>query len=240
MTWRLALRGVIVSAALEHRGRVCPRQDGIDIGDTPVPIRTRAPEGGTRIPSGDSGGGIERHEPQSRGRLGHRPRSGSSTGKVVINELMTRGSKGATEEFIELYIPNSCAISLGGWKVPYKSKTGGGNAVLHTFAAGQSIAAGSYSCLVPLCSRATRTSRSPTEWPMRAGRPPRRHRQARRCPGLRRRHGAVRRRDRSSGAPTNGSVGRKSDGSTPTTTPRTARASTSPRRRREQVTRLPG
>jgi hypothetical protein len=70
--------------------------------------------------------------------------SGTCTRKVVINELQTRNASSASHEFIELYNPSSCAVPLGNWKIPYKSNTGGGNAVLFTFANGDSIAAGAY------------------------------------------------------------------------------------------------
>lgn len=141
MTWRLALRGVGVSAALSIAVACAQGEDGIDLGTGADP--DAGTEGGARLPTSDSGGGSSGTNPDPKDDGGTDPEPGC-TGKVVINELMPRGSKGATEEFIELYNPNSCAISLGGWKLPYRSNTGGGNAVLHTFAAGQSIAAGSY------------------------------------------------------------------------------------------------
>lgn len=45
---------------------------------------------------------------------------------------------------MELYNPNTCAISLGGWKLEYRSQSGSGNTVLYAFAAGESIAAKSF------------------------------------------------------------------------------------------------
>ncbi|MBN8966259.1 MAG: lamin tail domain-containing protein [Rhizobiales bacterium] len=74
----------------------------------------------------------------------------SFPGKVVINELMTTGPQGANDEFVELYNPNSCAISLAGWRLAYKPKAGSGGppadlgSVYYTFAAGDSIAAGAF------------------------------------------------------------------------------------------------
>lgn len=67
--------------------------------------------------------------------------SGACNGKVVINELAARNTASASAEFIELYNPSTCAVPLGNWKVAYKSSTGGGNGVLHTFAVGDSILA---------------------------------------------------------------------------------------------------
>lgn len=48
--------------------------------------------------------------------------SSGCTGKVVINELSTRGATQA-EIFVELYNPNACAIPLGGYRLSYRSKT---------------------------------------------------------------------------------------------------------------------
>ncbi len=142
MTWRLALRGVGVSAALSIAVACAQGEDGIDIGGAGVDSDAGT-EGGARLPTGDSGGGSSGTNPDPKDDGGKDPEPGC-TGKVVINELMTSGSGDATIEFIELYNPNSCAVSLGGWRLPYRSKTGGGSNVLHTFAAGQTIAAGSY------------------------------------------------------------------------------------------------
>jgi Lamin Tail Domain len=57
---------------------------------------------------------------------------------------MPEGPGGATDEFVELYNPNSCAVSLAGWKLAYKSSAGNGNAVLYTFKAGDEIQAETY------------------------------------------------------------------------------------------------
>lgn len=63
------------------------------------------------------------------------------TGKVVINELMTDGvGSAASEEFVELYNPNGCAISMTGWKIAYRAASGNPSSTgLHTFAAGTQI-----------------------------------------------------------------------------------------------------
>lgn len=67
--------------------------------------------------------------------------SGACNGKVVINELSPSTSASASVEFIELYNPSTCAVPLGNWRIPYRSSTGGGTGVLHTFAVGDSILA---------------------------------------------------------------------------------------------------
>jgi hypothetical protein len=68
--------------------------------------------------------------------------AGACTRKLVINEVMTRGAT-AGVEFVELYNPNSCPVSVGGYRIRYKSS---GNApasgsTRHTIASGTSIAA---------------------------------------------------------------------------------------------------
>jgi len=107
-----------------------------------------SPDGGTgaadgsRLPPGDSGApDVSRSDSATTEDC---PSPTECTGKVVINELMARGPDGAAEEFVELYNPNSCAVSLGGWKLAYRSKAGTGTGVLHTFSNGDSIAAGAF------------------------------------------------------------------------------------------------
>ncbi len=65
---------------------------------------------------------------------------GACDGKVVINEVMTRGGT-ASEEFVELYNPGGCAVPLGGWKLAYRSSGGAAGPVLHTFVSGAAIPA---------------------------------------------------------------------------------------------------
>lgn len=83
-------------------------------------------EGGSKIdratPVDD--GGSSSGTSGTSGSSGSSGDSGTSgcTGKVVINELSTRGATQA-EIFIELYNPNACAIPLGGYRLSYRSKT---------------------------------------------------------------------------------------------------------------------
>lgn len=62
---------------------------------------------------------------------------GGCTKKVVINEIMPEGASNA--EFIELYNPNSCAVSLSGWKLLYRSSGNGLGPPLYTFVTADSI-----------------------------------------------------------------------------------------------------
>lgn len=69
--------------------------------------------------------------------------AGPCDGRVVINELMTAGTK-ATDEFIELYNPSACAVPLGGWKIGYRAESGNAAPPIHTFVAGAAIPAKSF------------------------------------------------------------------------------------------------
>jgi hypothetical protein len=63
-------------------------------------------------------------------------------GTVVINELQTEGAS-ANDEFVELANPGSCAVSLAGYELRYRSKADGASgSPLYTFGAGASIASG--------------------------------------------------------------------------------------------------
>ena len=69
--------------------------------------------------------------------------SGDCDGKVVINELMTAGTK-ADDEFVELYNPGGCAVDLGGWTLGYRPSSGSAGPPIHTFATGAEIPAKSF------------------------------------------------------------------------------------------------
>ncbi len=145
MSWRRALCGCLTGAWCVAFAACAQGQDGIDLG---AADGAADPDGGgsdVRVPPRDSGGGgPDDSSAPDKPSPDECPAPAGCTGKVVINELMTRGPGGATDEFVELYNPNSCAVSLGGWKLAYKSKTGTGNTVLHTFAVGDSVAAGAF------------------------------------------------------------------------------------------------
>src|SRR5262249_18417935 len=82
---------------------------------TPVPPDPPPPP----APGGDSGG----DSPSGS--------DGGCSGPVVINEVQTAGNAGASDEFIELYNPNACAVSLANWNLYYHAAAGGaGNGTL--------------------------------------------------------------------------------------------------------------
>lgn len=110
-------------------------------GDDDAAITT---EGGSKI---DRASPVE--DGSSSGTSGTSGTSGSSgddsgtsgcTGKVVINELSTRGATQA-EIFVELYNPNACAIPLGGYRLSYRAKTNVKGPDLVVFQNSDSIAA---------------------------------------------------------------------------------------------------
>ncbi len=81
--------------------------------------------------------------PPPAGDSGDDSSSGGCTTKVVINEVQTRGAS-ASDEFVEIYNPNSCAVTLDG-KLSYKSTndTPAAGLDMFTFSA-KSIAAHAY------------------------------------------------------------------------------------------------
>lgn len=50
--------------------------------------------------------------------------AGGCTGGLVINEVQTEGTGGADHEFVEVYNPNTCDVSLEGWTLKYSSSGG--------------------------------------------------------------------------------------------------------------------
>ncbi|MBX3207727.1 MAG: lamin tail domain-containing protein [Labilithrix sp.] len=129
-----------VSAALGIIAACAQGQDGIDVSGGGVPADDAGAEGGTRLPGTDAGGSSSGDpDPDPEDDSGAGP---GCTGKVVINELQSDGPGGA--EFIELYNPNSCAVSLAGWKLPYRASNGNPGVALHSFGSGASIPAQSF------------------------------------------------------------------------------------------------
>lgn len=97
-------------------------------------------EGGVAVPGRDGGGGGGGGDGGTEEDSG----GGNCTRRVVINEVKTSGQSSADDEFVELYNAGTCAVPLGDWKLPYRSKTGTGSAVLYTFPSGASIAKGAF------------------------------------------------------------------------------------------------
>lgn len=62
------------------------------------------------------------------------------TGKLVINEMMAAGASKPNEEFIELYSPNDCDVSLAGFSIKYKPSSGTGTGTeLVAFASNEKV-----------------------------------------------------------------------------------------------------
>ncbi len=75
------------------------------------------------------------------------PDAGSDAGcvgRVVVNEVRCESASSPLDQFVELYNPTSCPVSLSGYRVAYREAHGTNETSLWVGAAGQSIAAGSY------------------------------------------------------------------------------------------------
>jgi hypothetical protein len=101
--------------------------DAATSGDAPAP-RDSAPP-----PPSDSGPQPDASEQDS----------GGCSKKILINEIATHGTT-ASIGFVELYNPNTCAVSLAGWKLAYKSKANNAGPDLYDFAQGDAIPAKTY------------------------------------------------------------------------------------------------
>lgn len=120
-----------LSAAL-----ACARGEPVDTGD-PASAADAGRDVATRFDAArppDGGGGT--------GDAGSGEEDAGCTRKVVINELMSNGPENA--EFVELYNAGTCAASIGGWKLLYRSSGNSAGPALHTFEAGESIDAKSF------------------------------------------------------------------------------------------------
>lgn len=96
-------------------------------------------DGGNVLPEGDGGAispdGGDTSEPDG----GDTEEPAGCTDKIVINEVMPEGSTG--EEFVELYNPNDCDVSVGKWKLLYRSKSNSVDQTAFTFSSSQKIGA---------------------------------------------------------------------------------------------------
>ncbi len=70
--------------------------------------------------------------------------AGCSASAVMINEVQVDGLLGASDEFVELYNPGSCDVSLAGWQLLYSPASGSNPQAHWTGAAADKIAAGGY------------------------------------------------------------------------------------------------
>jgi hypothetical protein len=60
----------------------------------------------------------------------------AARGKVVVNEVQTRGAGGTADEFVELYNTEAYNIDLNGWQLLYRNaadNSGGASLVYYTF-----------------------------------------------------------------------------------------------------------
>jgi Lamin Tail Domain len=103
--------------------------DPIDLGDGAIVDDAGPGRDVVVIPDRDSGTGKDTGP-------GPEKEAGPCDGKVVINELMVDG----TSEWVEIYNPSTCAVTVGGWRIAYRSKDDGAGGAGYTFAAGASLA----------------------------------------------------------------------------------------------------
>jgi hypothetical protein len=133
MLWRSLVRGVGVSAALTIAVSCAKGEDATDVGNVAIPDPDAGTDSGSlRVDSGGSSSGDTGPSDEDTGT--------ACSGKVVINELQNNGPNSGAE-FIELYNPNTCAVAIAGWKIGYASAAGNSGVNLFTFEAGDSIPA---------------------------------------------------------------------------------------------------
>jgi hypothetical protein len=127
----------LVALALPHSLVACANgTNGSYVGDDEAGLLLDS--GGRDVnvpPTGDSSPGD--------GATGNDSGGTGCTGAVVINELKTDGAT-ASDEFVELYNPNSCAVPLSGWALKYESSSGAAGGAGYVFVAGDSIPAKGY------------------------------------------------------------------------------------------------
>ncbi len=121
----------------------------VGIPDGSLNVFDSGSSGGDRDTSRDSGvdGGAGAHD----AGLGTDANDSSTdsgdagcTGHVVINEVRAEGTQNAADEFIELYNPTPCTVSVGAWEVATRRRTGTPKTVIYAFPAAAVIAANGF------------------------------------------------------------------------------------------------
>jgi hypothetical protein len=69
---------------------------------------------------------------------------GGSSGDIRVNEFMTGSTGAASNEFVELWNAGSTAVTVGGFKVAYRSAAGTSDTTLATIPDGATIASGGF------------------------------------------------------------------------------------------------
>ena len=78
---------------------------------------------------------------------------------LVINEVQVDGVMGASDEFVELYNPGSCELSLAGWQLLYSPASGSNPQGHWTGVVSDKIAAGGYAIIAGQIYPGTATGR---------------------------------------------------------------------------------
>ncbi len=71
------------------------------------------------------------------------PDAGTCNNKLVVNELQSEGAT-ASQEFIELFNPTTCDVSLDGWSLKYSSASGSSPVSFFTGTPTQKVVAGGF------------------------------------------------------------------------------------------------
>lgn len=101
--------------------------DSIDLGEGGITDEASVGRDVIVIPANDSSTGDTGPKP---------PDSGSCDRKVVINEVQVDGPS----EWVEIYNASTCAVTVGGWRVAYRSKDDAPGNATYTFGTAESLA----------------------------------------------------------------------------------------------------
>jgi hypothetical protein len=127
----------VVALVLPHSLVACANgANGGYVGDDEAGLLLDSGRDVNVLPTGDSS--------PVDGATGNDSGGTGCTGAIVINELKTGGATDLTDEFVELYNPNSCAVPLSGWALKYEAASGAAGGAGYVFVAGDSIPAQGY------------------------------------------------------------------------------------------------
>lgn len=102
-----------------------------------------AGEGGSSVSLPDGGGSSSGSTSSGGDGGGSSSSGGTCNGNVVINEIQT-GDADPSDEFVEIYNPNDCEVSLSGFVIHYKANTGNSGPDFVTLAGGAKVGAKGY------------------------------------------------------------------------------------------------
>ncbi len=101
--------------------------DSIDLGEGGITDEASVGRDVIVIPANDSSTGDTGPKP---------PDSGPCDRKVVINEVQVDG----TSEWVEIYNASTCAVTVGGWRLAYRSSSDAPGGASYSFGTAESLA----------------------------------------------------------------------------------------------------